>query len=347
MVDTSYLQSIIFDIVKIPSPVGDTGDVMQFINQELSKSHRTCRFLPNGNLVTTIPGNGNSELTLTLAAHVDTLGAMVLSIEDNGKLTLSKIGGFFWKIIHGENAILRTASGARYTGTILHEEASYHIDKEVSTRKWTDQSMTFRLDHRVSSRKDVEDMGIGIGDVVSFEARPIWTETGYIKSRFLDDKASVGVLMTLLRTMSTEGRVPPRTVHFLFTATEEEGLGASAGVPADTTELIGVDMGVVGKNQKSNEYSVTICAKDSATIFDVALRNHLVKLARAKNIPSVIDIFYNYGSDVFAALRAGLNARTALVGPGVHNSHGYERTHIEALSATHDLLYEAIFTPLG
>ena len=160
------------------------------------------------------------------------------------------------------------------------------------------------------------------------------TETGFIKTRHLDDKAGVACLLGALKVLAESGARPRLTTHFLFSTSEEVGFGASAGIPPETRELIAVDMGAVGKGQESDEYSVCICAKDSTGPFDYALRQRLVKLCRAQKIPYKVDIYPFYGSDAAVAVRAGLDAVTGLIGPGINASHNLERTHRKALAAT-------------
>ncbi|MFC1850659.1 M42 family metallopeptidase [candidate division CSSED10-310 bacterium] len=318
---------------------------MAKIQNEFRAADMTCKIFYTGGVLATIKGEIDSN-AITIMSHGDTLGAMVRCLMPDGRIGLSKLGGFFWEVIHGENAMLKTSTGTLYSGTILYDEASYHINKEMQSKKWTDHSMYFRIDQQVNSKKELEDLGIQLGDFITFDPRPQWTDSGFIKSRFLDDKASVAVMLTLARTLATEKFTPARTVHFLITPAEEIGLGGSIGVPEATGDLIAIDIGVVGKNQNSSESTVTICAKDSANIFDVPLRQHLIKLAQKNALPYVIDILYYYGSDIFPALSSGIDARTALIGPGVHNSHGYERTHLLALKATHDLLYHFLRQPI-
>lgn len=345
LMDLDFCKEFLIDILNIPSPSGFAHLITPKIKTEFEAMGLPVEICPNGAIRATLRGK-KDESSLTIMAHVDTLGAMVRTIEGNGRIRLSKIGGFFWEVFHGENAVIQTIEGKEYTGTILYDEASFHINKEALDKKWEDKNMYFRLDEVVGSKADVKNLGIEVGDVLFIAPRVTWKENDFIKSRYLDDKAGAAILMTLARTLTFYQIIPEKTIHFVLTTQEEMGIGASAGVPAETTELIAIDMGVVGQNQASDEYSVTICVRDSTMVFNVPLRNHLIRLATENDIPFKRDVFYYYGSDLTAAMISGINAQAALIGPGVHNSHGYERTHLLALKATHDLLVAYITNPL-
>jgi len=198
--------------------------------------------------------------------------------------------------------------------------------------------MEIRIDENVKCKEDVEKLGISVGDFIFIDTKTIITESGFVKSRFIDDKGSVACLISLLELMKRENIVPKYTTKILISAYEEVGHGASY-IPADITEMIAVDMGCIGSDLSCSEYDVSICAKDSGGPYDYHMTTDLIHLAKENNINFAVDIYPMYGSDVVAALRGGNNIRGALIGPGVHASHGMERTHYTALENTIKLLY--------
>jgi putative aminopeptidase FrvX len=291
--------------------------------------HRTRR----GALIASLPGlAAGPERTLT--GHVDTLGAMVKEIIDDGTMHISRIGSYALNSVEGEYCTIVTATGGRFRGTILLDKPSVHVDGKVGTAERTSDNMVIRLDAEVRNGEEIAKLGIAVGDWVNFDPRLEITPTGFVKTRHLDDKAGVACMLGAIRTLATAGKKPARTTHFYFSTSEEVGFGASSGIPEATSELIAVDMGAMGRGQKSDEYSVCICAQDSTGPFDNRLRQQLVKLCQQEKIPYQVDIYPQYGSDAAVAVRAGLDAVTGLIGPGIHASHSMERTHEKALDAT-------------
>jgi putative aminopeptidase FrvX len=259
---------------------------------------------------------------------------MVKEVGSDGSLLFAAVGGYALGTVEGEYVTVETGSAKPLRGTILFDEPSAHVSKKINDTKREFENMRIRLDAVVRDAKDVAKLGIAVGDYVHFDPRCEVTDTGFIKTRHLDDKAGVACLLGSLRALADSGQRPRMTTHFLFSTSEEVGFGASAGIPPEVTELIAVDMGAVGKGQESDEYSVCICAKDSTGPFDYALRQRLVKLCRSQKIPFKVDIYPFYGSDAAVAVRAGLDAVTGLIGPGINASHNLERTHRKALAAT-------------
>lgn len=331
-------------IMAIPSPTGDTDELMLWIMKEFNSLNLKVKSFYNGAIRGTFQANFTPP-SITIMAHGDTLGAMVRSISEDGKIGLSKLGGYYWEAHHGENAYLKTAFGNIFSGTILYKEASYHINKEAMNKRWDDQDVVFRLDQKVFSKSDVNKLGINRGDFIYFDPRTTWVN-GFVKSRFLDDKAGLAVLLTLCHTISTQNINLQKPINFIVTTTEEIGLGGAVGVPSNTSDLIAIDMGVVGEQQYSDEFSVTICSKDSAAVYNKSLREKLTDIAVKNEIPHHVDVFYHYGSDIYPALLSGQDVRAALIGPGIHNSHGYERTHLDSMQATHDLILNYLMEPL-
>jgi len=330
-----YIIEAIDRLVNIPSPSGFTKDVMDYVKSEAEGFGYSCEMSRKGGLIISVPGN--SDRTIGLSAHVDTLGAMVRSISSEGMIKFTLVGGYTMNSIEGSYCKIHTREGKSYTGTILSNSPSVHSFDNARTLERTDRNMEIRLDEIVKNKKDVEKLGINSGDYISFDPNFQYTEKGFIKSRHLDDKASVGVLLGLLKEMSEKNQKPNNNIKIVISNYEEVGFGAS-WLPEDIEEFIAVDMGVIGDDLNGSEYTVSICAKDSSGPYDYELTNHLISLAKENKIDYVVDIFPHYGSDVSAALAGGNNIRGALLGQGIHASHGMERTHKKGLENTFKLV---------
>ncbi len=324
------------NILTIPSPTGLTNNVMDYIKEELHILDIYYYTTNKGNVIAKLDGE-NKDIVRTFSSHVDTLGAMVKEIKPEGRLALTPIGGFMMNSIEGENCTIETLDSNTYSGTIQTIKPSIHIHSDAGSLKRDPENMEVVIDEKVNSKEDVNKLGIDVGDFITFDPRTTFTSSGYVKSRHLDDKASTAILLYTLKYIKENNIKLPYTTNFLFSTYEEVGHGA-ASIPEDTTEFIAVDMGAPGTGQNSSEYSVCICAKDSSGPYDLTLRKKLVELCRRENIPYKVDIYPHYGSDASAALRAGFDIKTALIGTGVFASHGYERTHMDGIMATLDLI---------
>ena len=266
---------------------------------------------------------------------MDTLGAMVRSIKSNGRLRPTTLGGHQWCTADGENCIVHTRDGKVYTGVVLNKEPSAHVaDQKVEA---TEENMEILLDENVSTEKDVKVLGIQVGDIIAMDPRTVVTPSGYIKSRFLDDKLSAAILLGIAKEVAEKTITLNRKVSLLFTVYEEVGHGGSS-IPADTEEMICVDMGCVGDDLGCTERMVSICAKDSGGPYNYDLVTELSELAKANGLDYAIDVYPHYGSDVEASLRGGFDIRHGLIGPGVYASHNYERSHIDGVKNTVALL---------
>ena len=285
-----------------------------------------------GNVFVTLGGSGSP---LVLAAHVDTLGAMVRSIKENGRLRPTTIGGHQWSTADGENCTIHTRDGRVYTGVVLNKEPSSHVADQKT--ELIEENMEILLDENVTSDQDTLALGIQTGDIIAMDPRTVVTESGYIKSRFLDDKLSAAILLGLARAVHEDAWKLNRKVSLLFTVYEEVGHGGSV-VPDDTEEMISVDMGCVGSDLGCTERMVSICAKDSGGPYNYDLITALSNLAKEKKLDYAIDVYPHYGSDVETTLRAGYDIRHGLIGPGVYASHNYERSHMDGVRNTFELL---------
>lgn len=331
----NYIINTIESLVNIPSPSGFTSQVITFVKTQAEGFGYQCTVNQKGGLLITVPGK-STEL-VGLSAHVDTLGAMVRSIDSDGTLRFTLVGGYTMHSVEGAYCQIHTRDGRTYTGTILIKSSSVHSYDDARTMERIDRNMLIRLDEIVKNKEDVLELGINSGDYVSFDAKFQYTDKGFVKSRHLDDKASVAVLLGVLKEMSEQQSVPKKSLKILISNFEEVGYGASH-LPMGITEFLAVDMGAVGDDLNGSEFKVTICAKDSSGPYDYEMTNRLIMLAKEREIDYVIDIFPHYSSDVSAALRAGNDIRGALIGQGVHASHGMERTHRLGLEHTFNLI---------
>ena len=332
--------SFLTKLLSINSPTGYTSNAVSFLRETIEDIGYETLTTPKGNLIVQVDGE-NAEVTRGLSAHVDTLGLMVRSINPDGTLSLTKLGGPLTPTLDGEYCDIITRDDKVYTGTILSKSPSIHVFKDASTKERDIDSLIVKLDERVESKEDVQNIGIQNGDIVAYDPKVVVTDSGFIKSRFLDDKASVAVLVSILKMMKQENIVPSTNLKFIFSTYEEVGHGA-AWIPEDITELLAVDMGCIGLDLECTEYDVSICAKDSSGPYDYDMTTKLINFAKEKELSYAVDIYPMYGSDASAALRGGANIKAALIGPGVASSHGMERTHIDALENTFELVSEYI-----
>jgi putative aminopeptidase FrvX len=319
------------ELLAVPSPSGYTSEAEAFVEHILRSVGITPQRTNKRMVLCDLGGRGHP---LVLQSHLDTLGAMVRSIKDTGRLRFSKIGGSPDAYIVTENCLVHTMGGACYTGTIQPVDPAAHVNRSIRDLKPEEESLEVVLDEDVPSRAQAEALGISAGDFISFDPRTVVTGTGYIKSRHLDDKASAAVLLGLASLVAEQRLRPARRVYLLFTTYEEVGHGASAGLPVDVEEAISVDMGAVGGDLTATERMVSICAKDSGGPYDRWVTGGLVEAAKRANAHYAVDIYPYYGSDVEASLRAGYDILHGLLGPGVAASHGYERTHRDGLANT-------------
>lgn len=340
-IDMNYVKDFMMEILNMPSPGGDTSESIERLKKEFESMGIAVSTTKKGAIMGTIKGENDEEQRM-ISAHIDTLGAMVKEIKPNGRLKLSNIGGFAWSSVEGENVIIKTMKGKEYTGVILPEKASIHVySDEVREMLRTEETMEVRIDEDVYSKEDTLNLGIKVGDFVYFDARPIITEKGYIKSRHLDDKACVAILFGACKCIKDNNIKLKYTTHFFISNYEELGHGVS-GIPEKTSELLALDIGTVGEGHTSHEHSVTIVAKDSRTPYDFGFRKRLVELAEAGNVDYKVDVHYRYGSDASLSVMEGADVNFACIGPGVDATHHYERTHMDALVNNIKLIVEYV-----
>ncbi|MGL4771951.1 MAG: M42 family metallopeptidase [Clostridium sp.] len=328
------------ELLEFNSPTGFCFEIMDMIEEYSKEYGYSFEKNRKGCGIITVPGASN-EKVIGLSAHVDTLGAMVRSITPKGTLKFTLLGGPIVPTLDSEYCKIRTREGQIYEGTFLSTSPAAHVFEDAKSKARTPENMEIRIDEVVKSKADVEALGIAPGDFIFIDPKTTITESGFIKSRFIDDKGSVAALMGLLELLKRENITPKYTTKIFISTYEEVGHGASY-LPDDITELIAVDMGCIGDDLSCTEYDVSICAKDSGGPYDYNMVTDLVSLSKKNDLNYVVDIYPMYGSDVGAALRAGNNIRGALIGPGVHASHGMERTHYNAIENTIKLIYAYI-----
>jgi len=335
-INKDYVLKILEKLLTTPSPSGFCGNIMKLIKDETVGLGYEFELTNKGCGIVTIKGN-NDKFTLGLSAHVDTLGAMVRSIKSSGAIRFTPIGGYMMSTVEGEYCQIHTRNGKMYSGTVLTTEPSVHVYSEAKTQKREEANMEIRVDEVVNSKEDTENLGISVGDFISFDSRTTILENGFIKSRHLDDKAGVSALLGFMEMLKREGLVPKNTIKIFISTYEEVGHGSSY-IPYDIDELIAIDMGAIGDDLNCTERDVSICAKDSSGPYDYNMVSRLITLSKKHNLSFAVDIYPHYSSDVSAALKGGNNIRGALIGPGVHASHGMERTHIDGIINTIKLI---------
>ncbi|MCI9488534.1 M42 family metallopeptidase [Lachnospiraceae bacterium 48-42] len=328
----NYILEQLSALTSIPSPSGYTRRITDYVLGQLRDLGYQPELSNKGNVSVVLGGSKNP---LVLSAHLDTLGAMVRKIKDNGHLRPTTIAGHQWDTCDGENCTVHTRDGRVYTGVVLNIEPSAHVADKKKSKK--ESHMEILLDENVHSKKGVRKLGIQNGDFIAMDPRTTITESGYIKSRFLDDKLSAAILLGLARAVKEEEISLGRKVTLLFTVYEEVGHGASC-IPEDTEELIAVDMGCVGDGLECDEHMVSICSKDSGGPYDYDITSRLISLAEEYELDYAVDIYPHYASDAGAALKSGHDIRYGLIGPGVYASHNYERAHTDGMMNTYSLL---------
>ncbi|MCM1130950.1 MAG: M42 family metallopeptidase [Roseburia sp.] len=332
-----YIKEIALKLFLCDSPTGFSKNVNTLLIDLLKELGYEAKLTNKGNVKLLIEGKDHSKKRAT-SAHVDTLGLMVRSIKGDGTLAVTSVGGPSIPTLDGEYCKIMTRVGKVYSGTILCSSASVHVYEDAKSKPRDLDSMLVRIDEKLNSKEDVTKLGIDNGDYIFIDPKTTLTPSGFLKSRFIDDKGSVCAILGVLKELKEKNSVPAYDTVVYFVNQEEVGHGA-ATTDSDIDEFVTVDMGCIGKDLAGNEYAVSICAKDSGGPYSYELTTKLIQMAKENNLNYVVDIFPFYGSDIGAAWRSGVDCAGALIGPGVHASHGMERTHLEAIENTMKLLY--------
>lgn len=343
-VDLDYCKRVLLELLSIPSPTGFTERAVAYVEGRLAELGVASRRTPKGALLWTLPGDGDPARAV--ASHIDTLGAMVKELKGSGRLKLSRIGGYDWATVEGEYCLVHPFDAEPVSGTVVNTKQSSHVfGQELVDLKRGEANIEVRLDAGVTSAEEVRALGISVGNFVSWEARAV-AVGGFIKSRHLDNKAAVAISLAATKALLEANLTPAADIHFFVSNYEEVGHGAATGIPEGVAELLCLDMAAVGEGQTSDEYSVTLCLKDSGGPYDYAMSQRLRRLAEDEGLDLKLDLYPFYSSDATAAWRAGGSYRAALIGPGVDASHAYERTHEKALAQTARLLLAYCLTAI-
>ncbi|MBE6608957.1 MAG: M42 family metallopeptidase [Ruminococcaceae bacterium] len=330
------------ELLSIDSPTGFTAKASEWVKNAFSELGYSAELTKKGGVLVDFGGK-NQDDALMLCAHTDTLGGMVAEIKGNGRLRLTALGGMRADNGETENVRIYTRDNKVYEGTLQLCNASVHVNRGYSDAKRSFDTTEVVIDEDVSSSDAVKALGIQVGDIVAFDPRSKVTESGYIKSRFLDDKLSVGILLGFAKYMKDKSLIPERRIYAHITVYEEVGHGGAASVPAGVTEVISVDMGCVGDGLTCTEKQVSICAKDSGGPYSYEVVGKLIEAAKKTEADYAVDVYPAYGSDVEATLSAGFDVRHGLIGAGVYASHGYERSHVDGVYNTLKVIEGYIF----
>lgn len=334
---TDYAVECALEFLAIPSPSGYTEKAADWIVKTFSELGYEPERTRKGGVLVSLSGPEPSEAVM-LQAHIDTLGGMIAEIKDTGRLRLTPVGSLNAYNTETENCTIVTRKSGTYEGTYQLTDASTHVNAVYSDTKRTFDTMEVVIDEEVANKQDVLALGISVGDFVCFEPRSRVTASGYIKSRFLDDKLSVGILIAYAKYLKDRGKPPAKPTVLYFTAFEEVGHGASSNVGPNIAEILCVDMGCVGEGLTCTERMVSICAKDNTGPYHRDVVNRLVEAAEKAGAKYAVDVYPDYFSDAKATLAAGVDARHGCLGPGVYASHGYERGHRDGVTNTLRLL---------
>lgn len=335
-ISQDYILETMKEFIQTPSPVGYYEEVNPLLEQYASELGYPVEFDLKKTGYIKIPGM-DTEKNICIGAHLDTLGLIVRRIDDDGMIRTRNLGGINYNNIEGETVTVLTRDGRRYTGLVACQSHSVHVFDDARTIERNETSMMVILDEKVSSREEVEALGIRHGDIIYLEPRFTVTEKGYIKSRFIDNKASVACCLGVIKYMKENHLTPACNVWFAFPHYEEIGHGGSY-VPPEVSQYIALDIAVIGPDHDGSEEKVSICVKDNFSPYDRELTNRLITLAEENKLDYAVDVFYRYGTDGSGALRAGNNVQAAAFGMGTFSSHGVERTHISAVMGSARLL---------
>jgi putative aminopeptidase FrvX len=339
-INLEAITEFLVDLLNTPSPTGYSAEAIPFVQEAfaaLNIPDLSLSVTPKGGLLAHWKGQSDAA-PRGVTAHADTLGLLVKDIKSSGRLKLGQLGGFMWNAVEFEGVTVRTHDNRRYRGTVVPSNPSTHVNPNIREAKRTEDLMEVRLDAHTNSADDTRDLGIEVGDFVFLDPRVEVSDTGFIRSRHLDDKASVACVYGTLLAMRDAHLIPAYDTTFLIANYEEVGHGGAAGLSHQLDELLVIDMAAIGEGQNSDEYSCSICIKDNSGPYHFLMNNKLRRLAAEYDIPVKTDIYPYYSSDGSAYWRAGGGARVGLIGPGVDASHAYERTHQDSLKDTTHLM---------
>lgn len=338
-IPTDYITKTLVDLLNNPSPSGDTEYAVSLVQGELDSMGIRTERTYKGALLAHLDGL-RDDRPRGLSAHVDTLGAVVAEVKSSGRLRLSALNGVMWPTVESEGVWVATRSGRQVRGSIVFVNGATHVNREANTAPRNADNLEVRLDERTTSSEETRLLGIEVGDFVYFDPRVEVSEAGFVRSRFIDDKACVVCALAAVKALKDSGTTAAQRTTLLISNFEEVGHGGMDGLPADLQELVVLDMACIGEGLRGDEFHCSICVKDSSGPYSKRLTDKLRNIADHRGIDLMTDIYPYYGSDGSAYWRSGGRAEVALIGPGVDTSHGYERTHLDALVDTAALVAE-------
>lgn len=345
-IDIEYLADALGELLSIPSPTSYTDNIVRRVGQELDRLGVPFEVTRRGAIRAVLRGKERRPAR-AIAAHLDTLGAQVKAIKDNGRLAIVSIGCWSARFAEGARCTIFTEQGS-YRGTILPLKASGHTyGDEVDAQPTGWAYVEARVDARCSNADEARKLGIDVGGIIAIDPQPEFMENGFVCSRHLDDKAGVAVMLAALRALIPVRDKLPVDVYFLFTIEEEVGVGASNILTEDVASLIAVDNGTSAPGQNSAEFGVTLAMADQNGPFDYHLTRKLARLCEENDIYYQKDVFGHYRSDVASAVEAGHDVRTALICFGIDASHSWERIHIHALRSLSELVTAYLLSPIA
>jgi peptidase M42 family hydrolase len=343
-IDSEYLLSSLWTLLQIPSPSGYTDKVVHWLGEELERLGIPFELSRRGAIRATLRGE-SARAMRAVVSHVDTLGAMVKQLKPNGRLALTPVGHWSARFAEGGRVTIFTDTHGSRRGTVLPLKASGHtFNTEIDTQPVSWDNVEVRTDDFCTSGEELARLGYNIGDFVAFDPCPEFNDN-FINSRHLDNKAGVASMLAAAQAVVKQGVRLPVGCHFIFTISEEVGTGASAVLHGDVAEMVAVDNATPAPGQNSREQGVTIAMADSSGPFDYHLTHRLIDLCREFGIEHQRDVFKYYRCDAASALEAGNDMRVALACFGADGSHGYERTHLDALKSLSRLL--ALYVQTG
>lgn len=337
--DQKFLAKTLVDLLNTPSPTGDTEYAVSLVEGECGSLGVPTRITRRGSLVAQMEGISQAK-TRALTAHLDTLGAIVVEIKSNGRLRLKALNGLVWPTVESEGVTVRTRSGRLVRGSVVLVNGAAHVNKDAQSAVRNDQNLEVRIDERTTTSEETRLLGIEVGDYVAFDPKVEESESGFIRSRFLDDKACVACALAAIKILTDGDLKPAYNTEIIFSNHEEVGHGGVDGIPQELDELVVLDMGCIGTGLQGDEFHCSIGIADGGGPYSKTLTEYLRDLAENRGIDLKPDYYPFYSSDGTAYSRAGGHAQIALIGPGIDTSHGYERTHVEALYDTAQLIAE-------
>jgi putative aminopeptidase FrvX len=340
-ISVDYLTRTLVDLLNTPSPSGDTEYAISFVEGELMGMGVATERTKKGALIAHLDGL-KADCPRGLTAHVDTLGAIVAQIKSNGRLRLSPIGGLMWPAVESEGLSVATQSGRQIRGSLVLANGAAHVNSHAKDEPRNADTMEVRLDERTSRAEETRLLGIEVGDFVYFDPRVEQNESGFVRSRFLDDKACVACVLAGIKALTEAEVTPAQRTTILFSNYEEVGHGGLDGLPDDLSELVVLDMGCIGTGLQGDEFHCSMCVKDRGGPYSRALMDYIRGIADRRGIDLVMDVYPFYGSDGTVYWKGGGRAQVALIGPGIDTSHAYERTHVDSLRDTARLVAEYI-----